>query len=586
MRSIFPYLLISIISIYIYSCANQGSPTGGPKDTIPPTLLESHPNNETINFKEKEFYFVFDERINADKIKSKLIITPYTENDYKVKVKKNELTIIFEEDFEDSTTYTFNFADAVVDVTEKNPVENFSLAFSTGPYIDSITVSGYIKNLYDNSKAQKTTVSLYAIDDTLNVITGKPLYFAQTDTSGYYEINNIKNGYYRVYSFEDANNNLTADTDTEKHGFISDTLNLNTNQENVDMPVQLIDATELRYVRSKQTGRYFDIIYSKYVDTYQINRLSNKLPIPSVNLTNENKTLRFYYDSAYRYDMDSLAIEVIAQDSISNYITDTTYIKFSESKRKPQSFSYSINPKSTSKINEQHLLALNFNKPIIKVQHDSISLMYDTLIVHNIPDSIYKWNTNKTKLTIENKASKTILKNLTDSLLATLIDTTAVTLELDSLAADTVAVDTVKLLAVQYLKSINTNKILYKFKKGSFISIENDSSESDSRLYEFKDEENFGKISGTINTSHSSYTLQLVNPKYEVIDSKQSPKQFTFDYVSPGKYTFRILIDDNNDGTWDSGNIHNNEEPESTFFYAEQLDIRANWEIENIDITF
>ena len=70
MNKLFP-LFITVLGVYIYACANQGRPTGGPKDTIPPTLLETSPSPASINFTGKIFQFTFDERITAEKIKQK-----------------------------------------------------------------------------------------------------------------------------------------------------------------------------------------------------------------------------------------------------------------------------------------------------------------------------------------------------------------------------------------------------------------------------------------------------------------------------------------------------------------------------------
>ena len=52
----------------------MGVITGGEKDTIPPILIKSIPDQKAINVNTKEFSFLFDEVINTDEIKSKLII--------------------------------------------------------------------------------------------------------------------------------------------------------------------------------------------------------------------------------------------------------------------------------------------------------------------------------------------------------------------------------------------------------------------------------------------------------------------------------------------------------------------------------
>ena len=48
MKSFFQACLITSIIINL-NCANQRTPTGGPKDTIPPILISSIPLNENVN---------------------------------------------------------------------------------------------------------------------------------------------------------------------------------------------------------------------------------------------------------------------------------------------------------------------------------------------------------------------------------------------------------------------------------------------------------------------------------------------------------------------------------------------------------
>ena len=137
-------MFVTLVFLLAISCAKQGTPTGGPRDTIPPTVINSVPENQSLNFKGNELFFLFDERINADKLKQQLIISPNTDLEYSYVVKKDRLIIKLESPLEDSITYTFNFLDGVTDITDKTPAVNLKLAFSTGPYIDSIFVKGQV----------------------------------------------------------------------------------------------------------------------------------------------------------------------------------------------------------------------------------------------------------------------------------------------------------------------------------------------------------------------------------------------------------------------------------------------------------
>ena len=49
-RNILDFLAFCSIGLLIYSCANRGYPTGGPKDENPPVIVKEDPVNGSTNF--------------------------------------------------------------------------------------------------------------------------------------------------------------------------------------------------------------------------------------------------------------------------------------------------------------------------------------------------------------------------------------------------------------------------------------------------------------------------------------------------------------------------------------------------------
>jgi hypothetical protein len=579
MKHVFPILLIYIL-LHLVSCANQGSPSGGPRDTIPPTFLSSSPANKSLNYQGQEFEFEFDERINAEQLKAKLNITPLTEAKFSVLIKKNIMNLKFEEPFEDSTTYTFNFADGVGDITEKNPVVNFTYAFSTGPIIDSIYVKGTIRDLYNNEVQKEMLIAIFAIDDTLNLFTGKPRYFTTTDEEGNYFIENIKTGYYKIYCFDDDDNNLKCNPQKEKHGFKADSLDLFTSKDSINIAIQLIDASEPKFVRFKNTGLYFDILYNKYIQDYSLSKINtkSKKTIPSNGFYKNNTIIRFYPDGSLRSEKDSLQIKVDAIDSLGNSLRDTVFVKFKESRRKPEKFSFTIKPNSNSTIDKLINFQIDFSKPIKTINSDSLLISYDTIRYQKIPDSLFIWNNRKTKLTFRQPVNRNYIpeqvtlfldnQHLLDSLAKVNADTTSSTLTKPQ----------------SNRVNLPKNQIILTVKSASFMSIDGDSTELIERKYPFLKPEDTGKISGLIQTEHQSYFFQLVDKNYNVIYQLDSPKEFIFTNVKPGSYSFRVLIDANNDGIWSSGNILKNLEPEPIWFFPQEHSaLKAGWESDFYD---
>ena len=53
-----------------------------------------------------------------------------------------------------------------------------------------------------------------------------------------------------------------------------------------------------------------------------------------------------------------------------------------------------------------------------------------------------------------------------------------------------------------------------------------------------------------------------------------------FTNLTPSKYFIRAIIDENKNKKWDTGSFMNRTEPEKTFHFDEELDVRANWILE------
>lgn len=553
-------IFIVLIDLSFQNCANPGRPTGGPKDTIPPTLTYSYPINGTTNFQENTIELEFSEYINADKIKQQLIITPSTDINYKSIVKRNKLIIRLDGELEDSTTYNFNFANGVTDITEKNPAINLSIAVSTGPSIDSMSIQGSVEDLLTQEPSKTFVVGLYPISDSLDLLASKPMYFATTNDSGNYKIQYIKSDNYRVIAFEDDNGNYILDPETESHGFLADTVRLDsaTNLPSIRCLVQNVKPLSL--INARPVGRYVEIKFNKSVDDYELTP-----PTPS-NIVGENKDIIRLYKPVHVNYNDSITTYINASDSLGNSITDTIRYVYIESNRKPSAFNYSFNPNSllltdTPKIN------LQFSKPIQSFDTSKILMEADTLITYK-PNYSYEWNSNSTQLDL----SVLVTKALIDSLLSTLPK------------PDTTAADTIQTTGLKK-PSNQTPQFSLSAEDGAFISVEQDSSTVKSVRIKESGTKSTGVLKVSLTTEKTHYWFQLLDTNDKVAYQNANSKSFSLSSVKPGTYSIRILIDDNKDGKWSYGNLMQNKEPEEVFIYDGSTSIRENWVVE-LDISF
>ena len=231
----------------LFGCARQTTPDGGPKDLGPPTLLRSSPSNNQKNFKEKTITLVFSEPVKLKEPKEEIIVSPKPGKDLTFLAKQNRVIIESKAAWKDSTTYSIAFRDGIQDITESNPAENLRIAFSTGPIIDSLTLTGRVVDALTEKIPQKITVAIYQ-SDTFNIFKHAPVYFTKTDKNGKFIITNLKLGTYRVYAFDDKNKNLKVETKTEKFGFIPGRVAMNEKADSIQIILISLDRSEERRV--------------------------------------------------------------------------------------------------------------------------------------------------------------------------------------------------------------------------------------------------------------------------------------------------------------------------------------------------
>jgi len=556
-------ILLITIETLLPRCANVGTPTGGPKDTIPPVLLESDPKNGKTNYKGQEFRFEFSEYISAEKLKQQLIITPKTDITYKSVTKRNQLILKFNEPFEDSTTYNFNFADGVTDITEKNPVVNLSLAFSTGNYIDSMRVQGSVIDLFSQEPAEGYTVGLYPYTDTLDYFKHNPLYFTTTNEEGTFELPYIKSANYKLLAFNDDNRNILLDPETEAHGFIKGQINLDSALI-LEKPIATIlqNVKPIAFINSRPTGPYIEFKYNKAIGTYSI------LPDTyASSLTGDNKEVIRIYKQDQTVVGDSLQFILTASDSLSNTTVDTIKTAFVESNRKPSSFSFSANTNQFLK--DDQLVKFKFNKPIKEIDTSKLLFSRDSTLTYPITSS-KQWNSNRTELTLTTNLNK-------DSL----IEAIKQSIPKDTTTTDSSGTATNKKTTFD----ASNMKVDFKIEKGAFLSIENDTSEVKSISLPLEESTSFGTVKFSITTDVESFNLQLVDTKGNVKHENWNKKEVSFAKVKPDNYTIRVLIDSDKDGTWTQGNLLKDVPPEDIYLHPEETSVRENWVLE-IDLTF
>jgi len=219
----FIILIPVLITLGLTSCGNQVSLTGGPRDEIPPRfIIEESSRNYVTNFEKSDITLYFDEYINLKDAANQILISPPLQYPPKIASRLKKLTVAFDdnEELKEEVTYIVNFGKSITDFTESNELLNFTYVFSTGDYIDSLSMTGTVIDAETSEPVKEALVLLYIDDQDSIVYKEKPFYFATTGEDGTYRINNLRADSFKVVALLDTNLDYLFDNQSESIGFI------------------------------------------------------------------------------------------------------------------------------------------------------------------------------------------------------------------------------------------------------------------------------------------------------------------------------------------------------------------------------
>ena len=525
-------LICAVLLIVIISgCAKRGSPTGGPIDSIPPVLINASPKINSINFDSKEIRLTFNEFVKLDNVDEQLIISPpINKSSYEVKPLHGVTKKVFLEfidSLETETTYSINFGNSIRDNNEGNPLTFFSYTFSTGETIDSLYVRGNISDAFDKETDDYISIHLYRIDSIFNdsiIFNNRPTYISNSLDSTSYQFKNIKEGKYLILALKDIDNNYFFDPFYDKIGLIDSLITL-PGDSIINFKLFKEETSIIwdkpHFINSEKIGFGY---YGK-LDLKNI-KIESSLP-DSVNYTytkeNEKDTLIFWLS---RNSFDSLNFNLIEKDT-----TKLVTVKFDRAKDTLID-SLSISPKTTSIIHLKETFKLSSNIPLENIEDSLITIRdIDSLIVP-FTTSI---NDNLDQIDIKFEVSPS---------------------------------DNYRLFilpeAIKDIRGVSNNDTLqYNVVSQSL--------------------EDYGNVYlDVIRNSNSKFILQMIDSNGDVIRVFKNVNQdttYNFDYVRPGKYIFRLIEDTNNNDKWDTGNYLKKIKPERVYYFSNELEVRANWDL-------
>lgn len=510
-----------------FGCASTQNPQGGPKDTTAPKIVKIEPKNLSVNFNVKKINIEFDEYIKLQNEFKEFSISPEQELPPILKVKGKKLEISLQDSLEKNTTYTLNFGKAIADINEGNLLKNFTYVFSTGSSLDSLSISGKVKNALTGKEEIDALVFILPLNRDTLFGKKRPSIYTTTDSSGNFKLNNLRKDIYKIYALKEGGGDKIYQQITDEIGFIKTPIPL---EKNID---------SLKIVVFKESPEKFRVTDRKLNADGSISMVFNqKLKKPSIVVSeparmNEDKIVRF------NKTKDSVRVWLadLSFDSLKLAINDTDKkleeVKFTRGKKDTYLRNIQITDNTDNGLlNPNRELKLYFNLPIQKIDVNKIVLLEDSI----------------------SKSGFTITKDSTDILT----------------------------YAVKYPWKKKENYIL-KIGNEAITGIFKSTNKEINKKFSLANSDDYGTLMLTVKVpdTASSYILEIVNERKENVVSSlliNKNETLTFANYKAGIYYARIIYDENKNGIWDTGNVNKGLQPEKIWYEPKELSIRANWD--------
>lgn len=588
-------LYIIILSMLICGCARMGKPDGGWYDETPPRVVGAMPADKSTGETPKKIHILFDEYIKIDNATENVIVSPPQIEQPEIKAAGRAIVVELKDTLKEGVTYTVDFSDAITDNNESNPLGNYTYSFSTGDHIDTLEVAGYVLNAENLEPVKGILVGLYSNMADSALQTTPMLRVARTDSRGHFVVKGVAEGQYRVAALQDADGNFVYNQPSEMIAFARDTIapswKPDIRQDTIwsdSLHIRSIsrvhythflpDDVCLRAFTAEQTNQYlikaerkdplyFTLFYGAKADTLPTLRGLNFDAEGAfvIEPTAHNDTITYWITDSVLADNDSLEIELTHMISdtlgVLRQQVDTLQLipRLSKEQRQKEladkmekwqkqlkrklkrgeqvdtiyredPIEIEIKPGST--VDPDQSLQLSFPRPLAVV---------DTAKIHIYEKVDTLWNQIEYRLDTLPQARRYAIS-------ADWTPDTQYSLELDSMA---------------------------------FVDIYGLPSGVQKQGFRVKSLDEYSSLVVTIaGMDTTQLIVQMLNQSDKLVKESIAHKGVAeFYYITPGTYYLRLIVDNNSNGRWDTGNLPEGLQPEAVYYYPEEIECRAKWDV-------
>lgn len=592
-----PFYLSSLLLFLLVSCAKMGQPDGGWYDETPPKVLGASPTERAIDVNSKKVNIYFSEFIKLENASEKVVVSPPQIEAPEIKATGKRITVTLQDKLQPNTTYTIDFSDAITDNNEGNPLGNYTYSFSTGDHIDTLEVAGYVLEAENLEPVKGILVGLYSNQNDTAFEKQPMLRVSRTDSRGRFVIRGVAKGDYRIYALQDMDGNYMYNQKSEKLAFTPEVI-MPSWKPDIRQDTLWIDSLHIKDIKqvpythflpddvvlnsftATQTDRFFlkserkepnhFTLFFSYgdADLPQITGLNFNakdafIPEPSLN---QDTIIYWLCDSAL-VNQDTLRMQMLYNmtDSAGKLVpkTDTLEIlsKVPYAKRlKRQQEEYDKWKKKQQKAKERGK-EFDTVMPVtpLEVRYNVSSQMDpDKNPIFELPTPLAKTDTSKIHLyeKIDSLWYRTKYKFGAEpgkprsmKLVSNWDPGHEYSLEVDSAAFIDIY-----------------GKVSAKYKQGIRIPSMDE----------------YSTLTMTLqNMTGKNCLLQLLNESDKPVKEVNAKgNQATFHYVKPGNYYLRLIVDENDNGKWDTGDYATQRQPEAVYYYPKAIECKAKRDVQ------
>ena len=612
-------LMMVAAAMLVVACARMGTPDGGPFDETPPRIVSTSPVYGAVNANSKKVTLFFDENVKITNASEKVIVSPPQIEQPEIDATGRRITVQLLDSLKPGLTYTIDFADAIEDNNEGNPLGDYAFTFSTGDHIDTMQVSGYVLDASNLEPIKGISVGLYSLgDDSLGQAFSDTIFRTQpfqrisrTDSRGHFVIKGIAPGYYRVYALQDQDQTYTFSQNSEMIAF-SDRVITPSFRPDIRPDTVWHDSIHYDSIVWKPYTHFFPdditlLAFSRPFDeVHLLKRERQKLRSFSVYFTgrqdslprlrglnfddtdafciqssHNNDTITYWIRDSLIYNLDTLTAEYsyYATDTLGQLqlTTDTLDFVSKQTKAKYEKERLAAFEEWADQYREdfrrEHREDRDENGKRIKYKDEDIE-------VPPMPDTFLDVKVSSTSLDPDRNIDFTFVEP---------IDT--VHADMFHLSQKVDSTLTPCEFLIEPLPDVYGKYRLYaewqpdsKYElvvdTGAVVNIYGQRMAGMKKDITVPKLDTYSTLFLTLQGADTSAVVQLLNASDNMVkEQKVVNGKVDFYFIKPGEYYLRMFYDHNGNGVWDPGNYDNHVQAEETFYYPTAFTLKANWDV-------